>query len=105
MRVASRRTTPRPLGTAGRASAAAAHLTLATVQYRNGDWRDSLTSLDKAKAAQKEFDAMDWLLVAMNRHQLKQKEDARGALRKAVAWMEEQQRKAEDDARRASSPR
>jgi hypothetical protein len=33
-----------------------------------------------------------------NRHQLRQREQARGAFRKAVEWIEEEQRKAEDNA-------
>jgi tetratricopeptide (TPR) repeat protein len=72
--------------------------TLAMVQYRNGSWRDSLASLEKVKAKEKEYDASDWFLVAMNRHQLKQKDEARAAFRKAIDYIEEQQRKAEDNA-------
>jgi tetratricopeptide (TPR) repeat protein len=72
--------------------------TLAMVQYRNGDWRESLGSLEKVKARDGAFDASAWLLVAMNRHQLRQKADARAAHRKAVEWIEEMQRKAEDNA-------
>jgi tetratricopeptide (TPR) repeat protein len=69
--------------------------TLAMVQYRNGDWRDSLTSLETRKTRAGAFDALDWLLVAMNRCQLKQRDEARAALRMAVEWIQEQQRKAE----------
>jgi tetratricopeptide (TPR) repeat protein len=69
--------------------------TLATVQYRNGDWQDSLASLEKLKTREGGFDARGWLLIAMNRHQLKQRDEARLALRKADEWVEEQQRKAE----------
>jgi len=72
--------------------------TLAMVQYRNGDWRDSLASLEKVKLQAGGFDAMDWLLAALNRHQLKQRDEARAALRKAAEWMEEQQRQAEGNA-------
>jgi tetratricopeptide (TPR) repeat protein len=72
--------------------------TFAMVQYRNGDWRDSLVSLEKVKDKEKGYDASAWLLVAMNRHQLKQREEARAALRKAVEWIEEQQREAEGNA-------
>ena len=72
--------------------------TLAMVQFRNGDWRDSLASLETVKAREGGFDALSWLLVAMNRWQLNQKEEARAALRMAVEWVEEQQRKAEDNA-------
>ncbi|MBN1854293.1 MAG: DUF2628 domain-containing protein [Pirellulales bacterium] len=71
--------------------------TLAMVQYRNGDWHDSLASLDKVKAEYGEFDATDWLLVAMNLYQVNQRNEARSALRKAIEWIKEQQRKAEDN--------
>jgi tetratricopeptide (TPR) repeat protein len=72
--------------------------TLAMVQYRNGDWRDSLGSLEQLKAREGAFDGSSWLLVAMNRQQLKKRDEARAALRQAIAWIEEQKRKAEDDA-------
>jgi tetratricopeptide (TPR) repeat protein len=72
--------------------------TLAMVQHRNGDWRDSLASLEKVKGKHKGFDASVWLLAAMNRQQLKQREEARAALGKAVDWIQEQQRKADNDA-------
>jgi tetratricopeptide (TPR) repeat protein len=71
--------------------------TLATAQYRNGDWRDSLASLERLKAREGEFAAADWLLVAMNRHRLKQRDEARGALRKAIEWMDERKRQAGDN--------
>src|SRR5205085_7700988 len=63
--------------------------TLAMAQYRHGDWRQSLASLETVKAKDGGFDASAWLLVAMNRHQLGQKDEARGAWRKAVEWIEE----------------
>jgi tetratricopeptide (TPR) repeat protein len=72
--------------------------TLAMVLYRNHAWRDSLAALEKWQPREGEFDGSRWLLVAMNRHQLKQKAEARTALRKAVEGIEEQQRKAEDNA-------
>jgi tetratricopeptide (TPR) repeat protein len=72
--------------------------TLALVQYRNGDWRDSLKSLEKLQAQEGAYDGSGWLLVAMNRHQLKQREEARAALRKGVAWIEERRRQAEGNA-------
>ena len=71
--------------------------TLAMVQYRNGDWRDSLSSLEKVKAIQGEFAASDWLVSAMALYQLDRKEEARAALRKASEWIAEQTRKAETD--------
>jgi tetratricopeptide (TPR) repeat protein len=72
--------------------------TLAMVQYRNGDWRDSLGSLDTLKARRGEFDASDLLLSAMNLHRLGRKPEARSAVVKAVRWMGEKSRKAEGDA-------
>jgi tetratricopeptide (TPR) repeat protein len=69
--------------------------TLAVAQYRNGDWRDSLASLENGKVREGGFEGLVLLLIAMNRHQLKQHDEARAALRQAVEWMEEQQRKAE----------
>jgi hypothetical protein len=44
-----------------------------------------------------QFTATGWFLVAMNRHQLKQGEAAKSALRSGVEWMAEQQRMAEED--------
>jgi tetratricopeptide (TPR) repeat protein len=72
--------------------------TLAMVQYRNRDWRDSLASLEQMKAREGGLDASGWFLIAMDRHQLKQREEARAALRKGLAWIEEQKRKTEEDA-------
>jgi tetratricopeptide (TPR) repeat protein len=72
--------------------------TLATAQYRNGDWRDSLASLEKLKAREGGFDASDWLLAGMNRQRLGQHAEARAALRKAAEWVEERQRQAEGNA-------
>ncbi len=71
--------------------------TLAMVQYRNGNWQDSLESLEQMKTRTGEFQAIDWLLVAMNQHHLKQRGAARTALRKAVEWMAERKRQAEDN--------
>src|SRR5262249_39448237 len=71
--------------------------TLATAHYRNGAWRESLETLETVKRKAGELDAVGWLLVAMNRHQQKQREPARAALRKAVKWIGEQQQKAEDN--------
>jgi tetratricopeptide (TPR) repeat protein len=73
--------------------------TLALVQYRNGDWGDSLASLETLKARDKDggFEAFGWLLTAMNRFRLGQKEQAAAALRKAEGWIEDQRRKAEGE--------
>jgi tetratricopeptide (TPR) repeat protein len=72
--------------------------TLATAQYRKGDWRDSLVTLEQVKARTPEGPPANvWYLTAMNRHQLRESVEARQALRKAADWMEERRRKAEDN--------
>jgi tetratricopeptide (TPR) repeat protein len=71
--------------------------TLAMVQYRNGDWRDSLATLESVKAKQGEFQAEDWLLSALNLHRLDRKQEAREARDQALAWIQERNRKAEND--------
>jgi tetratricopeptide (TPR) repeat protein len=78
---------------------AAGHwFTLAMAQYRNRDWRGSLASLERLKAKEGEYAGGDWLLIAMNRHQLKERDPARQALKKAVEWIDERKRQAEGDA-------
>ncbi len=72
--------------------------TLAIVQYRNGDWRDSLSSLEECKAMQGELDASDWLLSAMNLFRLNRMKEAESAILKSDQWMREAGRKAENDA-------
>jgi tetratricopeptide (TPR) repeat protein len=72
--------------------------TLATVQYRNGDWQDSLASLEKLRAREGAYDGSGLLLLAMNRHRLKQRDAAREALRQAVEWIKERERQAEGNA-------
>ena len=72
--------------------------TLAIVQYRNGDWRDSLSSLEECKAKQGEFDAFDWLLSAMNLFRLNRMKEAESAFLKSDQWMREAGRRAERDA-------
>src|SRR5262249_36203081 len=72
--------------------------TLALVQHRNGEWRDSQASLEEVKRREGEFDASAWFLSAMNLQRLKRREEAKAALRKGVEWMDERQRQAEDNA-------
>jgi hypothetical protein len=71
--------------------------TLAVIQYRDGAWRDSLTSLERLKTLTGEYDAEDWFLIAMNRQQLKQYREAKEALREGSNWIEATRRKAEED--------
>ena len=72
--------------------------TLAVAQYRNGDWRDSLSSLEACKAKQGEFDASDWLLSAMHLFHLNRLKEVEFAILKSDEWMREAVRKAERDA-------
>lgn len=71
--------------------------TLAMVQYRNGDWRDSLAALETVKARSNGFTAHDWFLSAMNLHHLDRRGEAREALKKGDEWLAERRRQAEDN--------
>jgi tetratricopeptide (TPR) repeat protein len=72
--------------------------TLAMVQYRNGDWCDSLATLEKVQAKEGGMVASGWFLSAMDLHQLKRREEARAAMRKGIEWIDERKRQAEDNA-------
>ena len=72
--------------------------TLAMAQYRHGDWRDSLVSLDTLKAKQGEAGASDLVLSGMNLFRLNRKAEARAALERAVRLMDEINQKAAGDA-------
>ena len=72
--------------------------TLAMAQYRHGDWRDSLVSLDTLKAKQGEAGASDMVLSGMNLFRLNRKDEARAALKQAVRLMDEINQKAAGDA-------
>ncbi len=71
--------------------------TRATVQFRNGDWKASLSSLETLKSKENGLDASSWVLAAMNRFRLGQKKEAREALRKSSEWMDDLRRKGESD--------
>jgi tetratricopeptide (TPR) repeat protein len=71
--------------------------TLALAQYRSGDWRASLASVERVKDLQDSYGGLELLLIALNRQQLKQPESARAALRQAGEWIEKLKRKAEND--------
>jgi tetratricopeptide (TPR) repeat protein len=71
--------------------------TLALVQHRNGDWRDSQASLEQVKARQGEFEATGWFLAAMNLHRLRRPDEARDAFRKGTAWIDERRRQGRDN--------
>jgi tetratricopeptide (TPR) repeat protein len=72
--------------------------TLALVQYRNGDWRESLATLERMKATAGGLDASGWFVSAMDLHRLDRKDEARAAFRKAIEWIGERLHQAQDDA-------
>jgi tetratricopeptide (TPR) repeat protein len=73
--------------------------TLATVQHWNGDWRESLASLELIKTEDNRWDARHWFLISMNRSRLNQKGEAQDAFRKGNQWIAETERKAATDLR------
>ena len=58
--------------------------TLGIAQYRAGQWRESITALEKAMALRKGGNSSDWLFLAMAHWQLGQQEAARTWYDKAV---------------------
>jgi hypothetical protein len=67
------------------------------VQHRNSDWKDSLVTLDRLKAIESRFGGHVWLVSAMNLHHLGRVKEAHAALRKAIEWMDNEERKAQED--------
>jgi tetratricopeptide (TPR) repeat protein len=72
--------------------------TLAIAHYRNGSWNDSEAALAELKTLQGGLEGNGLFLTAMNLYQRKKPAEARAALRKAVEWMDDRKRQAEDDA-------
>jgi tetratricopeptide (TPR) repeat protein len=72
--------------------------TLGMVQYRNGDWLESLASLEKLRTMEGAQDGYGLLLIAMNRHRLGQRPEAVNGLRAAVEWINKRRQEAEKDA-------
>ena len=72
--------------------------TLAMAQYRHGDWRDSLASLETLRVRQGEASASDLVLASMNLVRLNRKAEARAALKQAARLMDEMNQKAASDA-------
>jgi serine/threonine protein kinase len=57
--------------------------TLGVAQYRAGQWREAITSLEKAMEPRKGGDSGDWLFLAMAHWRLGEKEEARRWYNKA----------------------
>jgi tetratricopeptide (TPR) repeat protein len=61
--------------------------TLGTVRYRAGDWTGAIKAKERTIALAKAADARDWLILAMARWQLGDKDQARTDFDRALAWM------------------
>ena len=62
--------------------------TLGVAHYRNYEWRDSITALEKSEELlRREGRPENWLFLAMAHWQLEQKDEARALHDKAVEWM------------------
>jgi serine/threonine protein kinase/tetratricopeptide (TPR) repeat protein len=73
--------------------------TLGVAQYRAGDWKAAIATLEKSMELRKGGDSFDWFFLAMARWQLGDKKDARKWYDQAVQWMEKNQPKDEELAR------
>jgi tetratricopeptide (TPR) repeat protein len=70
--------------------------TLGTAEYRAGDWKATITALEKSMDMRQGGDSFDWFFLAMARWQLGDKEKSRQWYEKAVQWMEKNQPKNEE---------
>ncbi len=73
--------------------------TLSLVQYRNGDFRDSLAALDQVRIREGGLNACGWFLAAMNLQQLNRGQEARTAFRRGLDWIEERQQEGKKNPR------
>src|SRR5262249_59284333 len=58
--------------------------TLGVAQYRNGEWKAAVASLDEARRLREDLDEGDWLFLAMAHGQLGDKKQARTCSDRAV---------------------
>jgi tetratricopeptide (TPR) repeat protein len=70
--------------------------TLGLARYRNGDWKETLSALDKAMQNRSGGDSSDWFILAMACWRLGEKDKARDWYDKAVAWMNKNQPQVEE---------
>src|SRR5204863_5994838 len=61
--------------------------TLGIAQYRAGEWKVAIESLDNAMKMRDGGDAIDWFFLAMTHWQLGRKQEAREWYDKAVEWV------------------
>jgi Flp pilus assembly protein TadD len=70
--------------------------TLGIANYRAGNWKESLSALQKSIELSKGGDSSDWFLLAMAHAQLGDKDQARKWYDQAVAWMDKNKPKNEE---------
>ena len=70
--------------------------TLGVARYRNGQWKEAITALEKSVELGKRGGASDWLFLAMAHWQVGNKEEARRWYDKAIEWMEKRKSKNEE---------
>jgi eukaryotic-like serine/threonine-protein kinase len=73
--------------------------TLGLVRYRAGQWRESVTALEKAMALRKGGNSSDWIFLAMAHWQLGEKEEARNWYEKAVTELKKFEYPLEEEGR------
>jgi tetratricopeptide (TPR) repeat protein/serine/threonine protein kinase len=69
---------------------------LGAAQYRAGNWKESLTALQKSMELRKGGDSFDWFFLAMAHWQLGEKGKARDWHDRAAQWMDKNQPKNEE---------
>ena len=65
--------------------------TLGAAQYRQGQWRAAVTSLQKSVELSGGGQVRDWLFLAMTHWRLEEKQEARQWYDKAAKWTEDNQ--------------
>ena len=72
---------------------------LAWAQYRDGDWKAAIASMEKVKGFGSSGDSIEWFLLAMAHYQLGNRDEARRWYDRAVKWMDKNNPK-DDELRR-----
>lgn len=70
--------------------------TLGTALYRTGDWKGSVTALEKSLDLMSSHKSFNWFFLAMANWQLGHKDEARKWYDKAVLWMDKNMPKDEE---------
>jgi tetratricopeptide (TPR) repeat protein len=70
--------------------------TLGIAHYRAGDWKATISALEKSMELRKGGDSFDWFFLAMARWQVGDKKESRKWYDQAVQWQEKNQPKNEE---------